>query len=84
MDALITFLTSIPATAWSALASAILTSTIAFLGISYSDKENLKRMKSQHEHERQLRKDEILRERAEELYVAVKKFCSAMISDHFP
>ncbi len=41
-------------------------------------------MHAQHDHELRIRRDEVLRERAEELYVIVKKWCNAMISDHFP
>ncbi|SEQ67759.1 hypothetical protein SAMN03080615_02328 [Amphritea atlantica] len=44
----------------------------------------MRRLTAQHEHDRRLRQDEIERERAEELYVSIKKFCSRMISDHFP
>ena len=84
MDIFIEFLKIVPATAWSAIVTAILTSGIAFFGISYSNKENSKRMNAQHEHERRLRQDEVVRERAEELYVIVKKFCNTMINDHFP
>src|SRR5690554_8036646 len=84
MESIIELLQQVPAAAWSAIVAAILTSGIAFLGVSYTNRENRKRMVSQHEHERSLRKDELVRERAEELYVFVKKWCSTMISDHFP
>ncbi|MAO15263.1 hypothetical protein [Marinobacter sp.] len=81
MESIIELLQQVPAAAWSAIVAAILTSGIAFLGVSYTNRENRKRMVSQHEHERSLRKDELVRERAEELYVFVKKWCSTMISD---
>ncbi|MFL1804333.1 hypothetical protein [Plesiomonas shigelloides] len=84
MDSIIEILQQVPAAAWSAIVAAVLTSGIAFLGVSYTNRENRKRMLAQHDHERSLRKDEIIRERAEELYVIVKKWCSTMISDHFP
>lgn len=84
MESIIELLQQVPAAAWSAIVAAILTSGIAFLGVSYTNRENRKRMVSQHEHERSLQKDELVRERAEELYVIVKKWCSAMISDYFP
>jgi hypothetical protein len=83
VESLIECLSLIPAPAWSAIVTAILTSSVAYIGISYTNKENTKRMHSQHEHERQLRRDEVTREKAEELYVSVKKFCNAMVSDHF-
>lgn len=83
MEYFLELLKSIPAPAWSAFATAIITSGIAYLGVSYTNKENSKRMAAQHEHERQLRKDEVVREKAEELYVSVKKFCNAMVCNHF-
>lgn len=84
MEQMLELIKSIPATAWTAIVTAIVTSGIAYLGISYTNRENMRRMEAQHEHERRLRQDEVVRERAEELYVNVKKFCSRMISDHFP
>lgn len=84
MDSIIEILQQVPAAAWSAIVTAVLTSGIAFLGVSYTNRENRRRMLAQHDHERSLRKDELIRERAEELYVIVKKWCSTMISDHFP
>lgn len=84
MESIIELLQQVPAAAWSAIVAAVLTSGIAFLGVSYTNRENRRRMLSQHDHERSLRKDELVRERAEELYVIVKKWCSTMISDHFP
>ena len=83
MEILIELFKSIPIAAWSAIFTAILTSSVAYIGVSYTNKENTKRLSSQHEHERQLRRDEVRREKAEELYVDVKKFCNAMVSDHF-
>ncbi|WP_091358198.1 hypothetical protein [Amphritea atlantica] len=84
MESILELMKSIPATAWSALATAIVTSGIAYIGVSYTNRENMRRLTAQHEHDRRLRQDEIERERAEELYVSIKKFCSRMISDHFP
>lgn len=84
MDSIVEILQKVPAAAWSAIVAAILTSGVAFIGVSYTNRENRKRMLVQHDHERSLRKDELVRERAEELYVIVKKWCGTMISDHFP
>jgi len=74
----------IPATAWSAIVTAILTSSVAFIGISYTNKQNLKRMKLQHEHEIKIRDHEVIRERAEELFVGIKSFGRNMITTHMP
>ena len=84
MEQLIDLINTIPSDAWTAIATALLTSGIAYFGISFTNKENMKRMKSQHDHERQLRLDEVNRARAEELYVSIRKFCKTMVSDHFP
>jgi hypothetical protein len=83
MESIVEILQQVPAAAWSAIVAALLTSGIAFLGISYTNRENRKRMIAQHEHERSLRKDEHIKERAEELYIIVRKWSSTMISDHF-
>lgn len=84
MEVIVELFKSIPVAAWSAIFTAALTSSVAYIGVSYTNKENTKRLSAQHEHERQLRRDEVRREKAEELYVSVKKFCNAMVSDHFP
>ena len=84
MESVLELIKTIPASAWSALATAIVTSGIAYIGVSYTNRENMKRLAAQHEHDRQLRRDEVERERAEELYVSVRKFCGRMISEHFP
>ncbi|WP_355659795.1 hypothetical protein [Halomonas salifodinae] len=84
MEAIVDLLKQVPAPAWSAIVASVVTSGVAFLGVSYTNRENRKRLLAQHDHERSLRRDEIVRERAEELYVIVKKWCDRMISDHFP
>ncbi|MFS8153381.1 hypothetical protein [Vreelandella titanicae] len=84
METIVDLLKQVPAAAWSAIVASVVTSGVAFLGVSYTNRENRKRLLAQHDHERSLRRDEILRGRAEELYVIVKKWCDTMISDHFP
>lgn len=84
MESIIEILQQVPAAVWSAIIAAVLTSGIAFLGVSHTNRENRKRMITQHDHERRLRKEELVRERAEELYIIVKKWCRTMITDHFP
>jgi len=84
MESVIEILSKVPATAWTAIVTAIMTSGVAYISIAYTNRENNRRMQSQHEHERKLRHDEIVRKRGEELYVIVKKFCKRVVSDHFP
>ncbi|WP_461534566.1 hypothetical protein [Spongorhabdus nitratireducens] len=77
-------ISQIPATAWTAIVTALLTSMLTFFGVAYTNHSNNKRLKIQLEHERKLKQDDIIRERLEELYVESKKYMSATVMYFFP
>lgn len=84
MEAMKEIILKIPSEARVAIATAIVTSLIAFIGVYFSNRESYKRLRSQQNHERQLRNDEAITARAEELYITVKKWTNAMVGEHFP
>ncbi|HAW53379.1 MAG TPA: hypothetical protein DCX54_13800 [Flavobacteriales bacterium] len=84
MDTFFILLKTLPPTAWTALITAILTSGITLTGVALSNKENRKRLELQFNHEKQIHKENILRERGEELYVSILKYTNFMVSDHSP
>jgi len=78
------FLSSIPSNALTAIVTALLTSGITLMGISVTNKQTLSRLKIQHEHELKIRDKEIMRERAEELYVNAKSHTRFMFISNMP
>ena len=78
------FLSSISSNAWTAIVTAMLTSSLTFMGISFTNRHTLKRLKLQHDHEVKLRDKDIMRERAEELYVNIKSHTRYIFISNMP
>lgn len=84
MKELLEILKTIPSSAWSALATAILTSTITLAGVWLTNRNNNIRLRIQLDHELRLRESEIYRDRLEELYVISNKWLGLLISHYLP
>lgn len=84
MQEFVNLLLKIPSTAWVALFTALLTSSLTLIGIRTTNRANNERLKIQLEHERKLKKEELTRDRLEELYVESKKYMSAVVTHFLP
>jgi hypothetical protein len=79
---MLALLTGIPATAYAALFGALLSASIAFVGVYLTHRGNTNRLLLQLYHERDLRSEELLRDKLEELYLLLDKWLEAL-SLHF-
>ena len=61
----------------------LLGSLITVATVIYTNKQNEKRLKAQHLHERKLKQEEIIRSKAEELLLDVRYWLDYMVCDHF-
>ncbi len=77
-------LQSVPSQAWIALVTAILTSAITLLGVWFTNWASHQRLKLQLEHDQNLKREELIRDRLEELYVVSKKYLNTLCSYYFP
>jgi len=84
MKELLELIQIIPSSAWAALVTAILTSTITLAGVWLTNRNNNQRLKIQLEHELKLKEDEIYRDRLEELYVISNKWLGLLVSHYLP
>lgn len=75
---------SVPSQAWIALVTAILTSIITLLGVWLTNWASYKRLKLQLEHDRDIKREELIRDRLEELYTASKKYLNTLCSYYLP
>lgn len=74
----------IPLSALTALAAAIITATITLIGVWLNNRSNTYRLKLQLEDNRLTKRDEILRDRLEELYLLSEKWVNALSTNYFP
>lgn len=74
----------IPFSALTALVSAIITATITLIGVWLNNRSNTYRLKLQLEDSRLTKRDEILRDRLEELYLLSEKWVNALSSNYYP
>ncbi|CAM4308483.1 hypothetical protein [Pseudoalteromonas maricaloris] len=84
MKELIILLEKVPSTAWVAIFTAILTSSLTLVGIRYTNKANNERLKIQLDHEYKIKRDDLIRSRLEELYVESRKYMNSMVSYYLP
>tara|TARA_R110000796_G_C14523336_1_gene431108 strand:- start:31 stop:447 length:417 start_codon:yes stop_codon:yes gene_type:complete len=77
-------LRSIPSSAWIAFCTALLTSTLTLIGVGLTNKSNNKRLSIQLEHERKLKREDLVRDRLEELYVESKRYMNAVVTHFLP
>jgi hypothetical protein len=74
MSKLIVFINSVPLIVWTGIGGTITGSLLTIVGVCLTNSSNNKRLRIQLQHEKDKRRDEIKRERAEELYVESKKY----------
>jgi hypothetical protein len=84
MQELISIINRLPSEAWVALVTAILTSILTLLGVRSTNKSNNERVRIQLEHERLLKREELIRERLEEIYVKAKRYMNALVTHFLP
>lgn len=84
MEQIVELLKSIPSSAWVAFFTALLTSTLTLIGVRYTNKSNNERLSIQLEHERKLKREELVRDRLEELYVESKRYMNAVVTYFLP
>ena len=75
---------AIPSQAWIAIVTAVFTSGLTILGVSLTNNANTKRLRLQLEHEKEIKNEEMLRDRLEELYVTSNKYLDALIGYYLP
>ncbi len=84
MNEFLLLIQKIPAAAWAAFVTAIITSSITLFGVRYTNQSNNERLKIQLDHERESRKQELISERLEELYVESKKYMNSIVGHFLP
>ncbi len=84
MEEFVELLESIPSSAWIAFFTALLTSTLTLIGVSLTNKSNNERLSIQLEHERKLKREVLLRDRLEELYVESRRYMNAVVTHYLP
>ena len=77
MDEFIRILKLIPSEGWTVIGT-LLGSLLTIIGVILTNKSSNERLKIQLEHEKNIRRKELRRERAEELYVESKKYFTAL------
>lgn len=78
----INLLNSVPSVIWTGIVGTLVGSSLTIIGVVLTNRSNTERLKTQLQHEQNIRKQELKRERAEELYVESKKYLNA-IGVHF-
>jgi hypothetical protein len=84
MNEFIDLLKLIPSVVWTGVMGTLVGSSLTIIGVVLTNRSNSERLKTQLEHERSIRKQELRRERAEELYVESKKYLNNMVSYYLP
>lgn len=81
---MIELLQQIPATAYVAILTALITAAVTLLGVLFTNLGNTARIRLQLEHERSLKKEELYRERLEELYVLFETWSTSLFIYYLP
>ncbi len=84
MQEILELIKIIPPNAWVAFFTALFTSFLTLMGVKLTNASNHQRLRIQLEHERQLKKEEILRDRIEKLYVEAKKYMIGIFNYFLP
>ena len=84
MEQIVELLKLIPSSAWVAFSTALLTSSLTIIGIRYNNKLINERLLIQLEHERKLKREELVRDRLEELYVESRRYMNAVVTHFLP
>lgn len=81
---LINLLKSVPSVVWTGIVGTLVGSSLTIIGVVLTNRSNTVRLKTQLQHEQNVRKQELKRERAEELYVESKKYLIAIGVHYLP
>jgi len=79
----INLLQSVP-TVVSGIVGTLIGSSLTIIGVVLTNRSNTERLKTQLQHEQNVRRQELKRERAEELYVESKKYLNAVAIHYLP
>ncbi len=69
---------------WTGIVGTLIGSSLTIIGVVLTNRSNTERLKTQLQHEQNVRRQELKRERAEELYVESKKYLNAVGSHFLP
>lgn len=81
---MIDLLKSIPATIYTAILTAIVTASATLIGVLIAQKGGIKRLQLSLDHERNTKKNDLLRERIEELYFLSSQYATHLFSHYLP
>ena len=84
MSELIDLLKIVPSVVWTGIMGTLIGSSLTIIGVILTNRSNTERLKTQFQHEKNVRRQELKRERAEELYVESKKYLNALCSHYLP
>lgn len=84
MTEFINLLKSVPSVVWTGIVGTFIGSSLTIIGVVLTNRSNTERLKTQLQHEQNVRRQELKRERAEELYVESKKYLNAVGIHYLP
>jgi hypothetical protein len=80
----VNLLKSVPSVVWTGIMGTFIGSSLTIVGVLLTNRSNTERLKTQLQHEQNVRRQELKRERAEELYVESKKYFNAVGIHYLP
>ena len=80
----INLLKSVPSVVWTGMLGTLIGSFLTIVGVVLTNRSNTERLKTQLQYEQNVRRQELKRERAEELYVESKKYLNALGVHYLP
>tara|TARA_R110000764_G_scaffold14092_1_gene40434 strand:- start:694 stop:1263 length:570 start_codon:yes stop_codon:yes gene_type:complete len=84
VEQFVDLLRSTPSSALIAFFTALLTSALTLIGVWLTNKSNNERLSIQLEHEGKLKREELFRDRLEELYVESRRYMNAVVTYFLP
>lgn len=81
---MIELLKSIPATVYTALIATIITALATLFGVLIAQRGGIRRLRISLENEKNTRKNDLLRQRIEELYLLSSQFATQLFSHYLP
>jgi len=84
MMEILNLIKSVPSAMWTGMVGTLIGSSLTVVGVFLTNRSNNKRLVTQLQHENSIRKQDIQRERLEELYVESKKYLNSLGSHYLP
>ncbi|HNO76144.1 MAG TPA: hypothetical protein PKG49_11190 [Nitrosomonas mobilis] len=84
MTEFINLLESVPSVVWTGIVGTLIGSSLTIIGVVLTNRSNTERLKTQLQHEQNIRRQELKRERVEELYIESKKYLNAVGIHYLP